>query len=150
MMKKIDLPYLLDFVPLQDEKYTKIYPFYENLKKGKLTTTKCKKCREILWQPRIVCPNCLSDDLEWIELPKEGKLFAFTEMNAGAPIGFEEDIPFLIGIIELDNVGIKILSRIEDAKYDELDFDMKMEMKVISLEDGRVIYRFKPSKPQLP
>lgn len=145
-MKQIDLPLILDFIPLQDEDSTRIHKFWENLKNGKLTTTKCKKCGEILWQPRIVCSNCLSDELEWIELPKTGKLFAFTEMRAGASIGFEEDVPFSIGIIELDDVGIKILSRIEDAVYDDLDFDMKMELKVINLKDGRVIYRFKPKK----
>lgn len=143
-MKQIDLPLILDFYPLQHEDFTRIHPFYENLKKGKLTTTKCKKCGKILWQPRIVCDGCLSDDLEWIELPKTGTLYAFTEMNAGAPIGFEEDVPFPLGIIVLDDVGIKLLSRIEDATFADLDFDMKMEMKVISLEDGRVIYRFRP------
>lgn len=145
-MKQIDLPLILDFIPLQDEESTQIHPFWDNLKIGKLTTTKCKKCGEILWQPRIVCSNCLSDELEWIELLKTGKLYAFTEMRAGAPIGFEDDVPFPIGIIELDDVGIKILSRIEDAVFDDLAFDMEMELKVINLEDGRVIYRFKPKK----
>ena len=143
-MTKIDLPYLLDFWPLQDERNTGIHTFYDNLRDGKLTTTKCKSCGSLSWQPRVVCPECSSDELEWVELPNTGKLFAFTQMLLGAPLGFEEDVPFPIGIVELDEVGIKILTRIDDAKFEDLDFEIPMEMNVVTLEDGRVLYRFKP------
>lgn len=145
-MTSIELPYILDFCPLQDEKSTRIHPFYDNLRKGKLTTTKCTSCGTLSWQPRVVCPECSSDELEWVELPLTGKLFAFTAMMLGAPIGFEKEVPFPIGIIELDEVGIKILARIDDIKYEELEFDMPMELKVFTLEDGRVLYRFSPNK----
>jgi uncharacterized OB-fold protein len=84
--------------------------------------------------------------MEWVELPMTGKLYAFTAMILGAPLGFEDEIPFPIGVVELDEVGIKILSRIDDASYEDLEFDMPMEIKVITLDDGRVIYRFKPKR----
>jgi uncharacterized OB-fold protein len=139
-----NVPHILDFCPLEDEKFTRIHPFFDNLKEGRLTTTKCQKCNSLLWQPRVVCPHCSSDEMEWIELPTTGKLFAFTAMMLGAPMGFEDQVPFPIGVVELDEVGLKILARIEDAGYEELKFDMPMEMKVVTLEDGRVLYRFKP------
>jgi uncharacterized OB-fold protein len=141
-----NIPHMLDFCPLQDEKFTRIHTFYDNLKQGKLTTTKCQKCNTLLWQPRVVCPHCSSDELEWVDLPKTGKLYAFTAMILGAPLGFEDQVPFSLGVVELDDVGIKILSRIDDASYDDLEFDMPMEIKVVTLEDGRVLYRFKPQR----
>jgi uncharacterized OB-fold protein len=67
-------------------------------------------------------------------------------MILGAPLGFEDQVPFSLGVVELDDVGIKILSRIDDASYDDLEFDMPMEIKVVTLEDGRVLYRFKPQR----
>jgi uncharacterized OB-fold protein len=142
MTEKIDLPLILDFCPLEGEEHTRIHQFYSNLKSGKLTTTKCTKCGTVLWQPRVVCRECLSDELEWIDLPTTGKIYAFTQVNAGAAITLEKDVPFCIGVVELDNVGIKILSRIDGAKYEELDFDMPVQMKVHEFEDGRVFYRF--------
>jgi len=84
----IKLPSMLDFYPLEDEKYTRISQFFKNLKERRLTTTKCKRCAQLLWPPRIVCPNCLSDELEWVDLGTEGELYAFTEMMLGAPLGF--------------------------------------------------------------
>ena len=140
-IETIKLPFMLDFYPLEDEKYTQISQFFENLKEGRLTTTKCKRCAKPLWPPRIVCPNCLSDELEWVDLGSEGELYAFTEMRLGAPLGFVQDVPFCIGIVKIG--GLLISARIDNAKYDELKFGDRLKLKIVELEDGRMFYRFK-------
>jgi uncharacterized OB-fold protein len=142
MAEQIDMPLILDFCPLQDEEQTQIHQFYTNLKSGKLTTTKCTKCGELHWQPRVNCRECSSDELEWVDLPSTGKLYAFTQINAGAAIGLEKDVPFCLGVVVLDDVGIRILTRIDDAKYEDLDFDMELKLKVHEYADGRVFFRF--------
>jgi len=136
----IKLPYMLDFYPLEDDKNTRISQFFQNLKEGRLTTTKCRKCAKLLWPPRIVCPNCLSNELEWVELGTEGELYAFTEMKLGAPLGFVEDTPFCIGIVKIGDLLIS--TRIDNVKYDQLKIGDKLQLKIIELEDGRVFYRF--------
>ena len=142
--QRIDRPFMLDFYPLQDEKNTKISQFFQNLKKGHLTTTKCKECEKLLWPPRIICPECLSESLEWIDLGEEGELYAFTEVRLGAPLGFVEDAPFCIGIVSIN--GLLISSRIDGAKYEELKIGDKVNLKIVELEDGRVFYRFHKAK----
>ncbi|MGQ9506455.1 MAG: Zn-ribbon domain-containing OB-fold protein [Candidatus Bathycorpusculaceae bacterium] len=136
----IKLPYMLDFYPLQDEKFTKISKFFQNLREGKLTTTKCRKCGKSLWPPKIMCPECFSEDLEWIDLGFEGELYAFTEMRLGAPLGFVEDCPFCIGLVKIG--GLLISARIDEAKYEELRIGDKVRLKIVELPDGRVFYRF--------
>jgi uncharacterized OB-fold protein len=136
----IKLPYMLDFYPLEDEKNTKIGQFFSNLKQGRLTTTKCSKCGKLLWPPRIVCPNCVSNAFEWVDLGEEGELYAFTEMKLGAPIGFTEDIPFCIGIVNV--AGLLISTRLDNVKYDDLTIGDKIKLKIVELEDGRVFFRF--------
>jgi uncharacterized OB-fold protein len=140
-------PYLLDFYPLQQEEHTRISPFFDALREGKLTTTRCAKCHALHWQPRVVCPDCLSDQLGWVELPKEGTLFAFTALEKGAPLGMEADMPFCLGIVELDAPGrqLRILSRLDDVAYDELSIGQRVRLKVLELPDGRVFYRFAPA-----
>jgi len=140
---EIELPQMLDFYPLEDEKDTRISVFFKNLREGRLTTTKCKRCEKVLWPPRIVCPDCLSDELEWIDLGLKGELYAFTEMRLGAPLGFVEDVPFCIGIVRIG--GLSISARIDDAKYDDLEIGAKVQLKIVELDDGRVFYRFVPS-----
>jgi len=140
----IKLPFMLDFYPLEDAKLTEISQFFTNLKEGRLTTTKCKKCGKLLFPPRIVCSNCVSNELEWVDLGVEGELYAFTEMKLGAPIGFAEDVPFSIGIVKIGSLLIS--ARIDNAKYDELKIGDKLRLKLVELPDGRVFFRFtKPS-----
>jgi len=140
----IKLPQMLDFYPLEDEKNTRISQFFSNLKEGRLTTTKCKKCGKVLWPPRIVCSNCFSDELEWIDLGTEGELYAFTEMRLGAPLGFIEDVPFCVGIVKIG--GLSISARIDNAKYEDLKVGQRVRLKVVELDDGRVFYRFETVK----
>ena len=136
----VKLPFMLDFYPLEDAKFTGISQFFANLKEGRLTTTKCKKCGKLLWPPRIICSNCFSNELEWVDLGREGELHAFTEMRVGAPLGFVEDAPFCMGIVKIG--GLLISTRIDNAKYDELKIGDKLQLKIVELEDGRVFFRF--------
>jgi len=134
--------FAFDFYPLQSPEHTRIHPFFENLKGGRLTTTRCTKCGTVHWQPRVVCPRCNGDALEWIDLPRAGRVFAFTAVYAGAPLGMEKDVPFVVAVIELDGSPIKVVARIDGAKYEDLRIGDPVALRVIDLEDGRVWFRF--------
>jgi len=136
----IKLPFMLDFYPLEDTKTTEISQFFQNLKQGHLTTTKCKKCAQPLWPPRVVCPSCFSNEFEWVDLGTKGELYAFTEVRIGAPLGFVQDVPFCVGIVKIG--GLLISARIDNVKYDQLKIGAKVQLKIAELEDGRVFYRF--------
>ncbi len=142
--EKIKRPLMLDFYPLQDEKHTRISQFFKSLRDGRLTTTKCEQCGKLLWPPRIVCPECLSDELEWVDLGIEGELYAFTEVRLGAPLGFVQDVPFCVGVVKIG--GLLISARIDDTTYEELKIGDKVQLKVVEFDDGRVFYRFVPTK----
>lgn len=141
---KIEMPLILDFYPLEGDKQTRINAFFENLKKGRLTTTKCRKCGKVHWHPRVMCDGCSCDDLEWVDIPKFGKLAEYTAMTVGAPMGFEKEVPFVMGMVEFPGLDIKIASRIEGLKYEDAFFGMDVELKTVTLEDGRAFFRFRP------
>jgi uncharacterized OB-fold protein len=143
--ENIKLPYMLDFYPLEDEENTRISQFFKNLKEGRLTTTKCGKCGELLWPPRILCPACLSESLEWIDMGNEGELYAFTEVRLGAPLGFVGDAPFCVGLVRIHDLLIS--ARIDGTKYEDLKVGDKVVIKIVELPDSRVFFRFvKPRK----
>ncbi|MFA1610958.1 Zn-ribbon domain-containing OB-fold protein [Halobellus rubicundus] len=145
---QIELPRLLDFYELQTEDTTKIAEFYDNLREGQLTTTECQDCGEIHFPPRIVCPECQSEDLEYVDLPHEGELFAFSTVRAGAPMGMEDEVPFVIGIVDLGPVQLS--AHVADAEYDDLSIGDPVEMKVVEIDGPvdheRVFYRFTPKE----
>ena len=144
--EEIELPRLLDFYDLQTEADTRIHQFYDNLREGELTTTRCGDCGAIHYPPRVVCPECMGDDLAYVHLPERGELFAFSEVRAGAPLGMEEDVPFVIAIVDLGDV--KLSARIDDARSDDLEIGDEVELKVIEIDGPadheRVWYRFVP------
>jgi uncharacterized protein len=139
------LPLAMDFCSPQTEDFTRISKFFDELRKGKFVTTKCKKCGTLSWPPRVVCPECQSDQLKWVGLPTKGKLWAFTELCMGAPMGMDQDLPFSIGIVELDKIGLRLLTRI-DTPFKELKFDMPMELVRVKLPGDKVFFRFRAKR----
>jgi len=148
----------MDMWPLECEEYNRIYPFYENLKAGKFTTTKCQKCGHVAYPPGVICPKCWADELEWVELPQKAKVVTFTETQAGAPIGFES--PLIMAWLDFgkDSPLKQLLGRIINCAEGELSegdvvkftvfevpshpIDIKRETKVCD----RVYYAFEPVK----
>lgn len=55
--------------------------------------------------PRPVCSRCLSADLEWLELPKEGKIVAFSEIHV-ANDAFQSSVPYIVAIAKLGEIKI--------------------------------------------
>jgi uncharacterized OB-fold protein len=143
MGRTIAMPYAFDFYPLEGEESTRLHRFFEHLREGRLTTTRCGNCGEVLWQPRVVCPHCNHDEMEWIDLPTEGTVYAHTAVELGAPLGMEDEVPFVVALIELDN-GLRLTARIDGAAYDELSIGSRVGLKVVELDDGRVWFRFVP------
>jgi uncharacterized protein len=148
---------ILDMWPLENPENNRIYPFYDNLKQGRWTTTKCKKCGNIDYPPGVACTNCWSDDLEWIDLPKTAKIVAVTEM-AGPPTGF--DSPLIMAWLGFDkshplkHLLVRLLNcKLADVKNgDEVKLvvfdvpanpiDVKKDTKICE----RVYYAFEPVK----
>jgi uncharacterized OB-fold protein len=78
----------IDPFPLESPEQTKLHDFYARLAAGRLSTTQCAGCGRAAWPPRGFCPHCGSDRFDWIDLPSEGTVYAFTVQEAGLPAGF--------------------------------------------------------------
>jgi len=147
----------MDIWPIEAQEFNRIYQFYDNLKEGRFTTTKCKKCGHVAYPPRVICPQCYSDELEYIDLPKTGKLIVHVEQSRGVPLGFEA--PLIHAWIDLgESSPVKrLLSRIINCPAGQLKegdelrlvvfnipshfMDVKRETKVVE----RVFFAFEPA-----
>jgi len=116
-----------------------VVKFFDELKNHRFMTTKCKSCSRMSFPPRIVCPNCFSEDLEWVELSGKGRLYAFTQQDMG--LRFTK--PDVIGVVELaEGVG-KILTRI-DADFEDLKIGQDVEISFLDEED-MAFHQFRPT-----
>ncbi|MFB6268790.1 MAG: Zn-ribbon domain-containing OB-fold protein [Halobacterium sp.] len=143
---EIELPRLLDFYDLQDADHTRISEFYDRLREGSLSTTECQDCGELHFPPRVVCPECMSDDLAYVSLPHEGTLHAFSTVRGSGPLGM--DPPFVTGVVDLDGVDVRLSARIHGAEYDDLSIGDPVSLVVVDVDgptdQHRVFYRFRP------
>lgn len=147
----------MDLYPPQGKEFTRIQPFFDNLRQNRFTTTRCKKCGKLSYPPRIICPECLSEDLEWVDLPTEGTVIEAVVEEIGVPIGFE--VPLVLAMVELPN-AFTFIVRIVNCKPGTLQSGDKVRLNVFEVEPfpaefgretveiPRVYFAFEPVDPE--
>jgi uncharacterized protein len=136
-------PFLLDFFPLEGPEHTRLSRFYDRLRSGRLSTTQCPNDGELHWPPRTACPKCHGEELAWVDLPERGRIYAFSAVLGGAPLGMESEVPFAVGLVDLDGVPLRLFGRIEGRPWSELKVGGLVRVEPYELGDGRVFYRFR-------
>lgn len=113
--------------------------FISFLEQGKVMTTRCKKCGNAIFPPKMDCPDCLDSDVEWFEIADTGKLLTYTTVHYG-PSGFEDEAPYTLGIGDFD--GVRIFGRLSKA-IEVNDLQPDMTIKVVPVKNGeKIAYEF--------
>lgn len=120
----------------------KTQTFWEKLKEGKICATKCKKCGKIYYPPQVDCPQCLTSEIEWIELGEEAVLETYTHVHA-RPQGFTQYEPYIIAVAKTSE-GVKVMGWLEGVKPAEVKVGMKLKMATKTLQDGYITIVFRP------
>ena len=137
------VPFLLDFLPREGEAETRLSRFFARLREGHLSTTRCPRDGTLSWPPRTVCPRCHRGELDWVDLPGSGRLYAFSAVLGGAPLGMEADVPFAVGLVDLEGVPLRLFGRVVGAPWTELKVGDRVDVEPYLAADGRVYYRFR-------
>ncbi len=72
---------------------------------GKIYAVRCPQCRRVQLPPRIICAECHVRNDQWVELPHEGTIVAYTIMYlplTDPTTGKPHEPPFVYGSIRLD------------------------------------------------
>jgi uncharacterized OB-fold protein len=118
---------------------TKTAKFVDILATGKIDGTVCKRCGTRFFPPRTDCSVCFSKDMDWFDMPQNGKLETFTT-SYYAPTGFEEDTPYTMGVVNFGN-GLKLFARLaKDVKAEDLKVGMDVGVRPMKYDDGQVSF----------
>ena len=107
--------------------FTKVSDFAGYLKDGHLMGSKCKKCGTTSFPPRADCESCMSGDFEFFEVTGKATLHTFTKIVA-APTGFEDEVPYIVGVVDLDEGGRALAWFGETIKEEEIAIGMELQM----------------------
>lgn len=121
----------MDMYPMESPDFNRIHPFYQNLREGRLTTTSCGDCGAQSFPPRVICPQCLSENLEWVDLPTTGRVLVATEEEVGVPVGFET--PLIHAMIDLGG-KLTLFARVKGCAVGELKEGDQVKLTVFPVD----------------
>jgi uncharacterized OB-fold protein len=127
---------------VQDIPISKNLKFYEGLREGKVYATKCKQCGKLYFPPNADCPDCLTTELEWVQLSSEAEVETFTHVVI-RPTTFQQNKPYTVAIGKLKE-GVKVLAWLTGFKLSEIKVGMKVKLVAKTSTEGNPTYEFVP------
>ena len=89
------------------------------------------------------CPFTGADDVERVLLPRDGRLWAWTAVTHPPP-GYDGPIPYGFGVVELDGIGLRVVTRLTEADPSRLHQDQRMTLVTDDLGDHVATWAFTP------
>jgi uncharacterized OB-fold protein len=129
------------------------YDFYVGLGQHKLLGSRELSSGHLFLPPRMLDPETLAADMEWVEFSGKGKLVAFTVIYVGSSAmiaaGYDRKNPYCVGIVETEE-GPKISAQILDldlSKPETIQIGMPLEVVYIERAEGEAKKTFLGFKP---
>jgi len=121
---------------------SKTHQFWDSLREGRFTTTRCKDCGETTFPPQADCPRCMSGNSEWVDLGTDAELVTFTYVQV-TPTSFVDSGPYHVAIGRLGQ-GLNVLAWVEGATTAALKPGAKLKLEPRRSGDGSPYYVFVP------
>ncbi len=119
-------------------------PFWEATKRHELVIQRCRTCDRFFFYPRELCPTCLSDNLEWAPVSGRGRVHAFTIVYQPNDPRFNEDVPYVYAVIQLDE-GARMISNVIDIEPHDVQVDMPVVAVFEDITPEWTLVKFKPA-----
>jgi uncharacterized OB-fold protein len=119
--------------------------FWEAAKQHKLLIQECKDCNSKIFYPRKLCPECWSSNLAWSVASGKGKIFTFTITMAGVEKKFQEDLPYILALVDLKE-GVRMMTNIVECKPEAVKIGMDVEVVFEEVSEEISLPKWRPAK----
>lgn len=109
--------------------------FRAGLKNGDLLIQKCEDCGQLMLYPRHRCIGCGSANLGWQKASGKGVLHSYTVVRAVPPAGFEDELPYGLGIVKLEE-GVQLMARLKPQDGDWSAYECGGAVQLAERPDG--------------
>jgi uncharacterized OB-fold protein len=119
--------------------------YWEKAKQRELWLRSCQDCRQIYFYPRDICPECFSRSTTWIQSSGKGILHTFAIVHRAAYPAFQDDLPYIIAIVELEG-GARIPTNLVGIEPDpeKIEVGMTVEVTYDDVSEDITLPKFKP------
>jgi len=129
---------------LPDTESPEFTPFWEGCRQGELRIPKCKRCGKLIWYPRITCPGCGAEEIDWTRVSGSGRLFTWVRVHRAFLPGFEKRVPFTTALVELiEDPAVRLATILADVPESGLRIGLPVEVAFERVDERLVLPRFR-------
>ncbi|MGM9966625.1 Zn-ribbon domain-containing OB-fold protein [uncultured Rummeliibacillus sp.] len=117
-------------------------PYWDAADRHELVLQKCNCCNAYNHPPGPSCTSCGSPDITWESQGNDirGKVYTYVVSYRPFLPGFQNDIPLVIAVVELDNIPeVKIIGNVLNATAQDLAVGTAVKMVWVDVNDNRAI-----------
>ena len=118
-------------------------PYWEAAKEERLVAPRCRACGAFRFPPWPFCPECRSQDTDWVRLSGRASMFSFSVVR-GLP--GQPELLLVPAVLELaDAPGIHLVSNVVDVAPEDVAIGMVVEVAFVDIADGWKLPVFRPA-----
>jgi uncharacterized OB-fold protein len=118
-------------------------PFWDAARDGRLLIKRCASCGRAHHYPRPFCPYCWSRDVDWEQARGSGTVYTFSVVHKNDLPPFNERVPYVAAIVELDE-GPRMMTNVVDCAIDDVEVGMPVEVTFRAIDEDVTIPVFRP------
>lgn len=122
-------------------------PFWDALNDDRFVVQQCRSCDQWQYPYRGFCSHCWAGELDEHEAAG-ATVFTHSIIYKNDSPGFENDVPYVAAIVELDQDrgGLMIMTNIVDCDPDSVRIGMPVEVTFVDTVSGQKLGVFRPRR----
>ena len=120
-------------------------PFWEAAARHQLVVQRCQDCEYFNHPPRPVCDACQSQRLTFVPVSGRGHIYTFTVMYQPNIAGFEQEIPYINLLVELEEQPrLFMVSNLPISAKENVRIGGAVEVYFVSVDEEITLPQFRP------
>ena len=106
--------------------------YFEGLAEGRFEIPQCRDCGKFHFYPRVCCPHCGSQHLDWVAPSGKGVVYSVTIVRA------REGADYTVVLVNLEE-GPRLMSRVVDVPVDEVRIGMSVRARIDVVDEAPLL-----------
>jgi len=106
--------------------------YFDALAQGVFEIPQCRDCQKFHFFPRVCCPYCGSQALQWVAPSGKGIVYSVTIVRA------RQGDDYTVVLVDLEE-GPRLMSRVVDMPVEDVKIGMPVLARIDQTEDGPLL-----------
>lgn len=106
--------------------------YFDALADGRFEIPRCRDCGKLHFFPRVCCPHCGSQALDWVAPSGRGIVYSVTVVRA------REGSDYTVVLVNLQE-GPRLMSRVVDIPVDAVRIGMPVHARIDMMGEGPLL-----------